>query len=43
MSAQEDRITRSLKRLGFQPGKGRGKRSRSRLLAAALRPTPQTQ
>jgi hypothetical protein len=25
MSAQEDRIARSLKRLGFQLGKGRGK------------------
>jgi hypothetical protein len=41
MSAQADRIARSLKRLGFQLGKGRGKAFR-RLPAAALHPTPPT-
>ena len=40
MSAQQDRIERSLKRLGFQLGKGRGKTYK--IVAIGSGPAPNT-
>ena len=37
-SAQEDRIARSLKRLGFQLGKGRGVESKIRVAGGSAAP-----